>query len=151
MDKKLVVTSIVILGCLTLSTMLPLVPAVENNDANLKATLMPLRKVFPHIYFVMVIAQFDYGYMCYDAPHGGGGTLTFQIERVFGGVKEIVHSESKEVHSEEPGSGVGWVTEYQCTVDEGSLNIYRATAILDIQDSEPSDNEASCLFVTIRR
>ena len=151
MNKKRVVTSIVLLSCLLLSTMFPLVHSNESNDANLKATLMPFRKVFPRIYFVMVIAQFDYGYMCYDAPYEGGGTLTFQIERVFGGVKEIVHSESKEVHSEEPDSGVGWVTEYQCAVDEGSLNIYRATAILDIQDSEPSDNEASCLFMTVRR
>jgi hypothetical protein len=150
MNKKLVVINIGLLCCFILSTMLPPVPADENNDANLKATLMPLRKVFPRIYFVIVIAQFDYGYMCYDASYEGGGTITFQIERIFGGVKEIVHSESKGVHSEEPGSGVGWVTEYQCTVDEGSVNIYRATTILDIQDSEPSDNEASCLFMAIR-
>jgi hypothetical protein len=149
MNKKIVI-SIVLLSCLTLSTMLPLVPADENNDANLKATLMPFRKVFPRIYFVMVIAQFDYGLMCYDAPYEGGGTITFQVERLFGGVKEIVHSESKEVHNEEPDSGIGWVTEYQCTVDEGSLNIYRATTILDVDDSNLSDNEASCLFITIR-
>jgi len=124
--------------------------SIEKNDTNLVAELRPFRKIFPRVYPIMVFAQFDYGYMCYDESYEGGGTITFQIQRIFGGEKEIVHSESWEIMSERPGGGAGKLTEYRCSVDEGFFNIYQAKTILDVDDSDSSDNEASFMFIVIR-
>lgn len=122
----------------------------KNSDLNLKATLRPYRKMFPRFFYTGVIAQFDYGYMCYGEPYEGGGSITFQIQRIFGREKELVYSESWVIMSEDPGGGSGKVTGYHCYVDEGYFNIYEAKTILSVEeDSYLLDNEASLFFIVV--
>jgi hypothetical protein len=121
----------------------------KNSNLNLKAVLRPYRKMFPRVFYTGVIAQFDYGYMCYGEPYEGGGNITFQIKRIIGREKELISSESWEIMSEDPGSGRGKVTGYHCYVDEGYFNIYEAKTILRVEDDYPLDNEASLFFIVV--
>ena len=141
--------------CLTLITVSCL-PSIAHNikneqgqddELNLSAEIEPFRKVFSRIYTLLVKAQFRYGYNLENGQYDGGDTLTFQVTRLAD--NELVYSEIIEM---DPlySSGRGSIVDY--TGYSGIrrfVSFYEAKIILNVDDSDPSDNEASCYFIVV--
>jgi hypothetical protein len=107
----------------------------------------PFRKAFPRVYTLLVVAQFHYTYYCENGSYDGGSNLTFQVTRLAD--NEIVHSEIIEMdplHSH----GHGAIVDYTCYKGmRRFVSLYEAKIILNVEDSDTSDNVDSCYFMVI--
>jgi hypothetical protein len=133
--------------CLVMLVSIP--TTIGSDDFNLKAKIQPLRKAFPHIYHPLINAQFDCSYSLINGSYIGGDNFTFQVIR---------HADDKVVYSEEremsslipPHSGHGTLLDYN--IHSGIrrfVSLYEAKIILNVDDNNPLDNEASCYFIVI--
>ena len=142
---------VIIVVCLMLvSTLFPFVAAVtgrNDDELNLRAEIGPFRKAFPRVYTLLVVAQFHYTYYCENGSYDGGSNLTFQVTRLAD--NEIVHSEIIEMdplHS----YGHGAIVDYTCYKGmRRFVSLYEAKIILNVEDSDASDNVDSCYFMVI--
>jgi hypothetical protein len=139
----------IVIVCIVLSSFfLPTVFAEnENDELNLRVEIGPFRKAFPRVYTLLVVAQFHYTYYCENGSYGGGSNLTFQVTRLAD--NEIVHSEIIEMdplHS----YGHGAIVDYTCYKGmRRFVSLYEAKVILNVEDSDTSDNVDSCYFIVI--
>lgn len=154
MKRKLIWGKKIVIGTLCLMLLLVTIPTITANnksgdDFNLKAKIQPFRKVFPHIYSPLIIAQFDCSYSCDNGSYIGGDNFTFQVIRHAD--DKIVYSEEKEMGSLiPPHSGHGTLLDYTCYSGiRRYVSLYEAKIILNVNDNNPLDNEASCYFIVI--
>jgi len=133
------------------STLIPVITANNESttDFNLKVEIEPFRKVFPHMYTLLVKAQFDCSYYCEEGTYTGGDTFTFQVIRLAD--NELIYSKEKEMEQLlNAGSGAGIIIDYSCYSGiRKFISFYEAKIILNINDSDQTDNEASCYFIVI--
>ena len=146
-SKKMVVIPLFLMISMLL---LPLVTSEneQNDEFNLSAELEPFRKVFPRMYTLLVKAQFEYGYTCENGTYPGGDSLTFQVKRLTD--NELIYSEAIEMKPLDQSSGRGGIVDYTCYSGvRRFFSLYEAKIRLNVDDSDPSDNEASCYFMVI--
>lgn len=100
------------------------------------------------MYTLLVKAQFHYHYYRENGLYPGGDNLTFQVKRLAD--NEIVHSEIVEMDPLGQAFGHGAIVEYTCYPGiRRFFSLYEAKIILNVDDSDQSDNEASCYFIVI--
>ena len=154
MKRKLIWRKKIVIGTICLMLLLVTIPTITannrlNDNFNLKAEIQPWRKVFPHIYSPLVIAQFVCGYSRDNGTYIGGDNFTFQVIRLAD--DKVVYSTEREM---EPltGSqtGSGMLIDYTCYSGiRRFVSLYEAKIILNVNDNNPLDNEASCYFIAI--
>jgi hypothetical protein len=146
-SKKLVVIPLFLMISVLF---LPLVTSKneQNDEFNLSAELEPFRKVFPRMYTLLVMAQFVYTYNCENGTYLGGDNLTFQVKRLAD--NKLIYSETIEMLPIGSSSGRGGILDYTCYSGINRFfSLYEAKITLNVDDSDPSDNEASCYFMVI--
>jgi hypothetical protein len=138
-----------IVGTICLLMLVSIPTTIGSDDFNLKAEIQPFRKVFSHIYSPLVIAQFDCSYSRDNGSYIGGDNFTFQVIRLAD--DKIVYSEEREMESLlGPHSGHGTLLDYTCYSGiRRFVSLYEAKIILNVNDNNPLDNEASCYFIVI--
>ena len=138
-----------IVGTICLLMLVSIPTTIGSDDFNLKAKIQPFRKVFSHIYSPLVVAQFDCSYYRDNGSYIGGDNFTFQVIRLAD--DKIVYSEEKEMQSLlGPNIGHGTVLDYTCHSGiRRFVSLYEAKIILNVNDNNPLDNEASCYFIVI--
>jgi len=143
----------IIIMCIVLSSLFlhaVIAKNEQNDEFNLGADIEPFRKIFPRAYTLLVKAQFDYTYYCNNGSYPGGDNLTFQVIRLAD--DELVYSENGEMEPLDSHSGHGSVVDYTCYSGiRRFVSFYEAKIILNVDDSDASDNEASCYFMVIER
>jgi hypothetical protein len=138
-----------IVGTICLLMLVSIPTTIGSDDFNLKAKIQPFRKAFPHIYHPLINAQFDCSYSRDNGSYIGGDNFTFQVIRHAD--DQVVYSEEREMGSLiPPHSGHGTLLDY--TIHSGIrrfVSLYEAKIILNVNDNNPLDNEASCYFIVI--
>jgi hypothetical protein len=155
MKRKLMWRKKIVIGTICLMLLLLTIPTIPANnkssdDFNLKAKIQPFRKVFSHIYSPLVIAQFDCSYYRDDnGSYIGGDNFTFKVIRLAD--DKIVYSEEREMESLlGPNTGHGTLLDFTCHSGiRRFVSLYEAKIILNVNDNNPLDNEASCYFIVI--
>jgi hypothetical protein len=138
-----------IVGTICLLMLVSIPTTIGSDDFNLKAQIQPFRKAFPHIYHPLINAQFDCSYSLINGSYIGGDNFTFQVIRHAD--DKIVYSEEKEMGSLiPPHLGHGTLLDYTCYSGiRRFASLYEAKIILNVNDNNPLDNEASCYFIVI--
>jgi hypothetical protein len=144
----------IIAGTICLMLFLVTIPTITANnklgdDFNLKAQIQPFRKVFPHIYHPLIKAQFDCSYSRTNGSYIGGDNFTFQVIRLAD--NKVVYSTEREMKPlTDHQTGSGTLIDYTCYSGiRRFASLYEAKIILNVNDSNPLDNEASCYFIVI--
>ena len=138
-----------IVGTICLLMLVSIPTTIGSDDFNLKAKIHPFRKAFPHIYHPLIKAQFDCSYSLTNGSYIGGDNFTFQVIRRAD--DKVVYSEEREMGSLiPPHSGHGTLLDYTCYSGiRRFVSLYEAKIILNVNDNDPLDNEASCYFIVI--
>jgi hypothetical protein len=154
MKRKLIWRKKIVIGTICLMLLLVTIPTITANnklgdDFNLKAQIHPFRKVFPHIYSPLIKAQFDCSYSRTNGTYTGGNNFTFQVIRLAD--NKVVYSEVREMEPLTDGqTGSGMLIDYTCYSGiQRFVSLYEAKIILNVNDNNPLDNEASCYFIVI--
>jgi hypothetical protein len=154
MKRKLIWKKKIVIGTICLMLFLVTIPTITannrvNDNFNLKAEIQPWRKVFPHIYSLVIKAQFDCSYSRTNGSYIGGDNFTFQVIRLAD--NKVVYSTEREMEPlTDNQTGSGMLIDYTCYSGiRRFVSLYEAKIILNVNDNNPLDNEASCYFIVI--
>ena len=123
----------------------------ENIDFNLEAWIESSRKFFSHIYSSFIINHivFIAGVKNKESEVSTGGTVEFEIIKIFGKDTGQYYNETWDFGPIEPNKGRGKVLTCFLNNKVGKIGVFIAKTTIKINDSNPDDNIKSFIFILI--